>query len=119
MIRSILILAWCSAWAAYAVYCLMLGQSMPWLHAFALVIHATIITIVLRSALRRRRALRRLDAIKAYSRSLLRVQAWGTVYMDRLDRCSPLADQSRLSLFAAMDRAASEKARLVNDGVLP
>lgn len=113
-----LILAWCAAFAAYEAACLLLGRGISWLHAIALAFHLAALVLFLRSALRNRRALRKLAALNAYTRALLRVQAWGVVYMDRCDRGSPLSNQTRLSLFDALDRAASEKARLVGEGVL-
>lgn len=97
MTLSIPILAWCSAFAAYAAAA----------------------CLSLRAARRHRRALRELADLNSYARALLRVQAWGVVYLDRRDRGSPLSHQALLGLQAALDCAESEKARLVADGVLP
>lgn len=119
MTRSAFLFALSSALAAYEAACLLLGRGVLWLHAVALVLNLAVLVLILRSALRHRRALRELAALNSYARALLRVQAWSVVYMDRCDRGSPLSKQTRLSLFDALDRAASEKARLVGEGVLP
>lgn len=118
MTRSAFLFAWCSALATYEAACLLLGLGVPWLHAVALALNLAALGLFLRSALRNRRALRKLAALNAYARAMLRVHAWVKVYMDRCDRGSPLSNQTRLSLFDALDRAASEKARLVGEGVL-